>query len=65
MTHSTQVSGPGRPMNERRDAAKEQEGLSEVLDGATELQQADTVPGQQVAGEDADADRQATGRTAG
>ncbi|MCR5868599.1 MAG: hypothetical protein ACK4PH_02130 [Aquincola tertiaricarbonis] len=47
MTNPTQVSGPGRPMNERRDAVKEQEGLAEVLDGGTELEQANDTPEQQ------------------
>lgn len=47
MTHSTQVSGPGRPMNERRDAVKEQEGLAEVLDGGAALPQAGHTPEQQ------------------
>lgn len=74
MTHSTQVSGPGRPMNERRDAVKEQEGLAEVLDGGAALPQADDTPEPQ-ATDDAEsslarqADRDATdsdnGRKAG
>lgn len=58
MTHSPQVSGPGRPMNERRDAVKEEEGLAEVLDGGAALPQANDTPEQQAA------DRDATGTDA-
>lgn len=55
MTNPTQVSGPGRPMNERREAAKEQEGLDEVLNGDDELQ----TPA------DAEVDRQSDSATGG
>lgn len=66
MTNPTQVSGPGRPMNERRDAVKEQEGLDEVLDGGTELQQANDTPEEQAmdnaeSARARNADRAATG----
>ena len=66
MTNSAQVSGPGRPMNERRDAVKEQEGLAEVLDGGTSLEQANDTPEQQAmdnaeSSQARQADRDATG----
>lgn len=66
MTSSTQVSGPGRPMNERRDAVKEQEGLAEVLDGGTQMEQSNDTPEQQALdnaerSQARQADRDATG----